>query len=167
MMHPHRKTQYRSMQTTNELDEVLNYTGKHIYEGMDEAFQRDRRMLLYALTWPAAWLDSQALRMHREDYRRMLMDKLEQIHAHGDPARYRAYFPKYLLKCLQDHCHYHHETLYRELKHASYSIEEIVKNIQTGPNNHTAVLAQAHALLRQSHRNKAAPAPNKQMTLAL
>ena len=75
--------------------------------------------------------NSQALRMHSQDYRRMLMDKLEQIHAHGDPARYRAYFPKYLLKCLQDHCHYHHETLYRELKHASYSIEEIVKNIQT------------------------------------
>ncbi len=135
-MHPHRKTQY-SMQTTNELDEVLNYTGKHIYEGMDEAFQRDRRMLLYALTWPAAWLDSQALRMHREDYRRMLMDKLVQITQNGDPQRYRAYFPKYLLKCLQDHCHHHHETLYRELKHASYSIEEIVKNIQTGPGTTT------------------------------
>ena len=52
---------------------------------------------MYALTWPAAWLDSQALRMHSKDYRRMLMEKLEQIHAHGDPACYRAYFPRYLL----------------------------------------------------------------------
>ena len=155
------------MQTTNELDTVLRYIRKHIYEDMNEAFQRDRRRLLYALTWPAAWLDSQALRMHSQDYRRMLMDKLEQIHAHGDPARYRAYFPKYLLKCLQDHCHYHHETLYRELKHASYSIEEIVKNIQTNPDNHTTVLAQAHALLRQKQRNKDTTAPTKQMTLGL
>jgi len=91
------------MQTTNELAEVLRYIHKHIYEECSEAFQNDRRRLLYALTWPAAWLDSQALRMHRKDYRGMLMDKLEQIHAHGNPARYRAYFPKYLLKCLQDH----------------------------------------------------------------
>ena len=56
-------------------------------------------MLLYALTWPAAWLDSRALRMHRQDYQRML---IVQITRHGDPERYRAYFPKYLLKCLQD-----------------------------------------------------------------
>ncbi len=165
-MHPHRKTQY-SMQTTNELDTVLHYIRKHIYEQGNETFQRDRRMLLYALTWPAAWLDSQALRMHRKDYQRMLMDKLEQITRHGDPARYRAYFPRYLLKCLQDHCHHHHETLYGELKHASYSIEEIVKNIQTGPDNRTTVLAEAHALLRQGHRKKDTTVPTGQMTLGL
>mgnify|MGYP000622127338 CR=1 FL=1 len=166
-MHPHRKTQY-SMQTTNELGEVLRYIRKHIYQqGNSEAFQRDRRRLLYTLTWPAAWLDSQALRMHSQDYQHMLMDKLVQITRHGDPARYKAYFPRYLLKCLQDHCHHHHETLYRELKHASYSIEEIIKNIQTGPDNHTIVLAQAHALLRQKQRNKDTSAPTKQMTLGL
>ena len=164
-MHPHRKTQFH-MQAT-ELDSALRYIGKHFYDRNNGQFQRDRRMLLYALTWPAAWLDSQALRMHSKDYQCMLMDKLAQIRAHGDPARYRAYFPKYLLKCLQDHCHHHHETLYRELKHASYSIEEIVKNIQTGTDNHTTVLAQAHALLRQSHRNKDTTAPTKQMTLGL
>ena len=155
------------MQTTNELDAVLRYIGKHIYKDNDASFQRDRHRLMYALTWPAAWLDSQGLRMHSKDYQRMLLDKLKQIHAHGDPARYRAYFPKYLLKCLQDHCHHHHETLYRELKHASYSIEEIIKNIQTGPDNHTTVLAQAHALLRRSHRNKDTTAPTTQMTLGL
>ena len=165
-MHPHLKTQY-SMQTTNELDAVLRYIRKHIYQEGSEAFQRDRRRLLYALTWPAAWLDSRALRMHPKDYQRMLMNKLEQIYAHGDPARYRAYFPRYLLKCLQDHCHHHHETLYRELKHASYSIEEIVKNIQTGTDNQTIVLAQAHALLRQKQLNKDTSAPTKQMTLGL
>ena len=149
------------------LDSVLRYIGKHIYKDNTSAYARDQRMLLYALTWPAAWLDSQALRMHREDYQRMLMDKLKQIHAHGDSARYGAYFPRYLLKCLQDHCHRHHQTLYRELKHASYSIEEIVKNIQTSTDNHTIVLAQAHALLRQTQRNKDTNAPNKQMTLGL
>ena len=153
---------------TNELEPVLHYIGKHIYEQSSESFQHDRRRLLYALTWPAAWLDSQALHMHSQDYQRMLMDKLGQITRHGDPAHYRAYFPKYLLKCLQDHCHHHHETLYRELKHASYSIEEIVKNIQSNrPDNHTIVLAQAHALLRRSRHNKDTTAPTKQMTLGL
>ena len=165
-MHPHRKTQY-SMQTTNELGEVLRYIRKHIYQGNDGNYGRDRRMLLYALTWPAAWLDSQALRMHPKDYQRMLMDKLEQITRHGDPARYRVYFPKYLLKCLQDHCHHQHETLYRELKHASYSIEQILDHLQSSQPEHTTVLAQAHALLRRSHRNKDTTAPTKQMTLGL
>ena len=155
------------MQTTNELNKVLRYIGKHIYKDNDASFQRDRHRLLYALTWPAAWLDSQGLRMHSKDYQRMLLDKLKQIHAHGDPARYRAYFPKYLLKCLQDHCHHHHETLYRELKHASYSIEEILHHLQNSQPEHTTVLAQAHALLRRSHRNKDTTAPTTQMTLGL
>ena len=165
-MHPHRKTQYRNMQT-NELDPVLHYISKHIYEDRNRSFQKDRRNLLYALTWPAAWLDSQALRMHLKDYQRMLMDKLEQIHAHGDPQRYRAYFPRYLLKCLQDHCHHHHETLYRELKHASYSIEHILDSLQSRRHEHTTVLAQAHALLRRNNHKKDTTAPTKQMTLGL
>jgi hypothetical protein len=106
--------------------------------------------------------------MHSQDYRRMLMDKLRQIHAHGDPARYRTYFPKYLLKCLQDHCHYRHETLYRELKHASYGIEHILERLQNSQTEKTTVLAQAHALLSRSHRNnKDTPAPTRQMTLGL
>ena len=146
---------------------VLCYIRKHIYEDNISDYQRDQRMLLYALTWPAAWLDSQALRINPEDYRRMLLDKLEQIHAHGNPARYKAYFPRYLLKCLQDHCHHHHETLYTKLKHASYSIEEIVKNIHANPDNYTTVLAQAHAIMRQSYRSKNTTAPTKQMTLGL
>ena len=105
--------------------------------------------------------------MHAKDYRHMLMDKLEQIHTHGDPAHYRAYFPRYLLKCLQDHCHHHHETLYKELKHASYSIEHILDTLQSSQPEHTTVLAQAHAMLRQSHRNEDTTAPTKQMTLSL
>ena len=152
---------------TNELDPVLRHIGKHIYADRSEAFQSDRPALLYALTWPAAWLDSQALRMHSQDYQRMLMDKLGQITRHGNPAHYRAYFPKYLLKCLQDHCHHHHQTLYRELKHASYSIAEILKTIEASQPDYTTVLAQAHALLPRSHRNKHTTAPTRQITLGL
>ena len=152
---------------TNELQPVLRYIGKHIYGQDSGTFQRDRRALLYALTWPAAWLDSQALRMHAQDYQRMLMDKLRQITWHGDPKRYRAYFPKYLLKCLQDHCRHHHETLYRELKHASYGIESIIESLQSNHPEHTTVLAQAHALLRQKHHTNNTTAPTTQMTLGL
>ena len=93
--------------------------------------------------------------------------KLKQIHTHGDPARYRAYFPRYLLKCLQDHCHHHHETLYKELKHASYSIEHILDSLQHNQHEHTTVLAQAHALLSRSHYKKDTHARAKQMTLGL
>ena len=153
----------------NELDPVLRYIGTHIYQDNSDAFQRDRRRILYALTWPAAWLDSQALRMHAKDYQCMLMDKIVQIVRHGNPQRYRAYFPKYLLKCLQDHCNYHQERLYSELKHLSYSIEDLIDCLQNStPPESTTVLAQAHALLRRKQRQKNTTAPtDQQMTLGL
>lgn len=53
----------------------------------------DQRMLLYALTWPAHWLERRGLFCSPHRYRTLIADRLDAIRAHGDHARYSAYFP--------------------------------------------------------------------------
>jgi len=163
-MHPRPRT--TRTPSKNELSPVLKHIRERFYPGRSPDFHRDRRALLRALTWPAAWLDSQALTITAEDYNRLLLKKLRQIEKHGNPAHYRAYFPKYLMKALQDHCRHHHEAIYLKLKHASYTIDQIAGQIErTGRNQHTQTMAAAHQLLCQNPRSH--KTNNDQMTLGL
>jgi hypothetical protein len=154
------------MHSSNDLHPALNYIKEHFYANNTPTFHRDRRQLLRALTWPAAWLDRQALIITPEDYNRLLLKKLRQIKTHGNPSHYQAYFPKYLMKALQDHCSHHQEAIYLKLKHASYTIDHLTKNIQSAkPNQHTQTMAAAHGLLRQKQRSQ--KNNSQQMTLGL
>jgi len=58
-------------------------------------------MLLYAITWPATWLNRRGLPITPQAYENLLTQRLDDIAHHGDPKRYRAYFPRYLLKAIQ------------------------------------------------------------------
>lgn len=154
--------------SSHDLYPILKYIQKHFYADKHSTFQRDRRQLLRALTWPAAWLDRQALTITAEDYNRLLLKKLRQIQKHGNPAQYRNYFPKYLMKALQDHCRYHREAIYLKLKHAGYTIDQIAGDIaKTKHAEHTGVLAQAHDLLGQNRHKQADQNTTNQMTLGL
>jgi hypothetical protein len=145
---------------------LTQHIREHFYADRPEDYHRDRRQLLRALTWPAAWLDRQALTITAEDYNRLLLKKLHQIRRHGDPKHYKAYFPKYLMKALQDHCRHHQEAIYLKLKHASYTIDQIAGSIgNAGQNQHTDTLAKAHQLLRQNPRSQ--QNNTDQMTLGL
>lgn len=86
-------------------------------------FYRDRRALVRALTWPALWLDRRGVYCSQARYRALLVARIEAIQLHGVSRRYGAYFPAYLLKCLQDWFAWHGEELYLELKHARNAIE--------------------------------------------
>ena len=120
----------------------------------DKAFYEDRRMLLYALTWPAKWLDQRGLQMDAEQYEELLAQRLNAIVQHGDPKRYQRYFPRYLLKCLQDWFAHHGEELYEDLKHVRnqlYRIEALLEACASEKaKNIVTPMAQAHTIL--SHR---------------
>lgn len=163
-MHPRQKTK-----STHDLYPVLQYIRKHFYKNNDTRYHTDRRMLLYALTWPAAWLDKHALRTTPEHYQKLLTEQLHQIKQHGNPKHYGQYFPRYLLTCLQRWIHHNQHTLYQQLKHASHSIEQIAQDIAAilPQHNHTTVLAEAHQLLRQNYRRKNSKTPSNQITLGL
>lgn len=164
------------MHSSHDLYPILKYIQKHFYADTLSTFHRDRRQLLRALTWPAAWLDRQALVITPEDYNKLLLKKLRQIQKHGNPSHYRpvqsgaegAYFPKYLMKALQDHCRHHREAIYLKLKHAGYTIDQIATDIaKTKHAEHTNVLAQAHDLIGQNRHKQADQNTTDQMTLGL
>lgn len=119
----HRKAVPGVERTAQDLLELVRV---HFYAGSQPAqFHRDRRMLLYAVTWPAVWLERRGLFCSQRRYKTLIAERLDAIRAHGEPARYGAYFPAYLLKCLQDFFQRHGDDLYVELKHVRNALESL------------------------------------------
>jgi hypothetical protein len=124
-------------------------------------FHRDRRMLLYALTWPAVWLERHGLTCPPARYQALVGDRLAEIAVHGDPARYGTYFPAYLLKCLQDWFQHHGEELYDELKHIRNALNQVLASVRLATAvqhdaQHIELLAATHRLIhgRRAHRER-------------
>ena len=125
----------------------------------DKRFYEDRRMLLYALTWPAKWMDQRGLQVGAQQYERLITERLKSIAQYGRPERYQRYFPGYLLKCLQDWFAYHGDELYEELKHVRnqlYRIEALLNSQHTAEVAEDIVtpMAKAHAILMSQCRHK-------------
>lgn len=124
----------------------------------EKRFHQDRRMLLYALTWPATWLDQRGLPITSQAYQRLLSQRLEDIAKHGDPSRYHDYFPRYLLKTIQDWFAHHGEALYEELKHVRNQLCEIEallqQNTSESAEDIVTPMAKAHAVLELQNRRE-------------
>lgn len=132
-------------------------------------FHRDRRMLLYALTWPAVWLERRGLTCSAIRYQALLADRLAEIALHGDPARYGAYFPTYLLKCLQAWFQHHGDELYDELKHIRNALDLVLASARFAATvqrdaQHVELLASAHRLIR-AEREKRQQSDGHQLSL--
>jgi hypothetical protein len=129
-------------------------------------FHRDRRMLLYALTWPATWLERRGLTCPPGRYRRLIDERLAAIAAHGDPACYGAFFPRYLLKCLQDFFARHGDDLYGDLKHIRNALDQVLASARFAARvrddaRQLDVLVATHRFLHarhQTHRSRPDPA---------
>jgi len=125
-------------------------------------FHRDRRMLLYALTWPALWLERRGLTCPAVRYHALLADRLTAIAAHGDPTRYGAYFPAYLLKCLQDWFERYGVALYGELKHLRNALDQVLASARFAATVqrdalHVELLAATHRLIRAEREKRPTP----------
>jgi hypothetical protein len=137
--------------------DLLEAVRVQFYAGSQPAqFHRDRRMLLYALTWPAHWLDRRGLFCSPHRYRSLVADRLDAIRAHGDPARFGAYLPSYLLKCLQDFFDRHGDELYCELKHIRNALDCLQATLAkcqraSEQSRHIEAIAAAHRILRNGY----------------
>ena len=132
-------------------------------------FHRDRRMLIYALTWPAGWLEHRALTCSAARYHALIVERLADIAVHGDPALYGAYFPAYLLKCLQDWFQHHGEGLYDELKHIRNALDQVLASARFAAGvqrnaQHTELLAATHRLI-QTRRPQREKRDGRQLSL--
>ena len=148
--------------TEAAVQHLLEEVRCRFYAGRPERnFHRDRRMLLYALTWPASWLECRGLTCSAMRYRGLLADRLAVIAAHGDPTRYGAYFPSYLLKCLQDWFDRYGDDLYGELKHIRNALDQVLASTKFAATvqrdaQHVEFLAATHRLIRaQRHHPRA------------
>ncbi len=133
------------------------------------SFHRDRRMLLYALTWPAVWLERRGLTCSSTRYHDLVAVRLAEIALHGDPSRYGAYFPSYLLKCLQDWFQHHGDALYDELKHIRNALDQVLASARFAVTvqcdaKHVELLASAHRLFR-AQREKRPQSDGRQLSL--
>lgn len=151
----------------DSLVELLHDVRLRFYATHPAAFQRDRRRLIYALTWPALWLERRGLFCSPQRYRTLVVERLDAIRAHGEPIRYGAYFPTYLLKCLQDFLDRHGDELHRELKHLRNALDVVVCSLRFADKavvqaRQIEALAQAHRFLRTKP-----PAPSDPNQLAL
>lgn len=135
-------------------DELLQSVRLRFYAGRSGDYHRQRDRLLHALTWPATWLDERGLTCAPQRYQELIAARLDAIAAHGDPSRYGAYFPAYLLKCLQDWFDRHGDALYGELKHIRNALDQLLASARF------AARVQRHArqldLLVSTHRLLAA-----------
>ena len=144
------------------IEELLTAVHQRFYAAHPPRdFHRDRRRLLYALTWPATWLERRGLTCCARRYHALVAERLADIAVHGDPARYGAYFPTYLLKCLQDWFQHHGDELYNELKHIRNALDQVLASARFAAAvqrdaQHIEVLAATHRLLqaRRAQREK-------------
>lgn len=127
-------------------------------------YHRDRQRLLHAVTWPATWLDERGLTCSPPRYQTLIEERLQAIAAHGNPAAYGAYFPAYLLKCLQGFFDRHGDELYSELKHIRNALDQLLASARFAGRvqrhaHHLDLLVSTHRLIesRRVHRVSAAP----------
>lgn len=149
-------------------DELLQSIRLRFYAPRPADYHRDRRWLLHAVTWPATWLEQRGLTCSPQRYQTLIDERLHAIGAHGDPVLYSAYFPSYLLKCLQDWFNCHGDQLYDELKHIRNALDQLLASARFAERvqrhaRHLDLLVSTHRLeLRRATR---APAANDQLTL--
>jgi hypothetical protein len=157
-------------QTGEAVQKLLLAVERRFYAALPKGdFHRDRRMLVYAITWPSTWLKCRSLTCSPARYNQLIAERLEAIAAHGDPGRYGAYFPAYLLKCLQDWFQHHGDELYDELKHIRNALDQVLTSARFAANvqrdaHHVDVLASAHRLI-QAKRASRAKRDARQMSL--
>ncbi len=98
-----RNTSANTEATPVDVDELLKNIRDQFYtEATAKKFFQDRDRLLYAITWPATWLQQRGVTWSGQRYTQTLFDLFQQIKRHGATGEIQ-YFPGYLLKVIQDH----------------------------------------------------------------
>ena len=147
-------------------EELLLAVRLRFYTHRIADYHRDRQRLLYAVTWPAAWLDERGLTCAPQRYQTLIEERLQVIAAHGDCTRYDAYFPAYLLKCLQDWFDRYGEELYSELKHIRNALDQLLASARFAERvqrhaRHLDVLVSTHRLIEHRLAERKTSAPNQ------
>lgn len=154
------KTHPRRSVAQEVIDTLLEQIAREHYEGPnDRNYHAHRRGLIHAICWPANWFQQRAIHLSDARYKSIIEQRLREIREHGNSSKVQAYFPKYLLSCLQNHFLHQGDSIYEQYKHVRYSIEILLQklpDLQQSKTNEEMidVLSQAHRLTRPVRKKK-------------
>lgn len=140
------------------IDSLLGQIAREYYNGgKDTRYHAHRRGLIHAICWPATWFRQRAIHLSDARYKAIIEERLADIRIHGCADKARAYFPKYLLTCLQNHFLHRGDTLYEQYKHVRYSIEILLQKLPQLQQNKTQeemidVLSEAYFITKPVRR---------------
>ena len=122
---------HRSAAVAKEvIDSLLGQIAREHYNGPgDQNYHAHRRGLIHAICWPASWFQERSIHLSDARYKAIIQKQLREIHQHGNSSKAQAYFPKYLLTCLQNHFLYRGESIYEQYKHVRYTIEILLEKL--------------------------------------
>ena len=142
------------------IDTLLSQIAREYYNDCkDKRYHAHRRGLIHAICWPATWFRQRAIHLSDARYTAIIRESLAEIRIHGCAEKARAYFPKYLLTCLQNHFLHRGDDIYEHYKHVRYSIELLLQklpDLQQSKTNEEMidVLSQAHRITQPVRRAK-------------
>ena len=158
---------HRSAAVAKEvIDSLLGQIVREHYSGPgDRNYHAHRRGLIHAICWPASWFQERSIHLSDARYKAIIQKQLREIHQHGNSSKAQAYFPKYLLTCLQNHFLHRGDNIYEQYRHVRYSIEILLQklpDLQQSKTNEEMidVLSQAHRITRPVRKKK----PSKDCT---
>lgn len=142
------------------IDLLLDQIAREYYSGPgDRDYHAHRRQLIHAICWPATWFQERCIHLSDSRYKAIIQKQLREIRRHGDGKKARAYFPKYLLSCLQNHFLYRGDSIYERYKHVRYSLERLLEKLSDYQPHKTNeemidVLSEAHRITRPTRKKK-------------
>ena len=162
-------TSHKKQITEDMVEQMLHHIHTRFYAD-SKTFYRDRKMLLYSITWSAKWLSQRGLSTSKDKYQSLIFEILQNVLTHGKVDNYQTYFPRYLLKSIQNHLIHNEDKLYTELKHIRNYLQSVLQNHnirqQYDENEQMIqVLTQVHSITKPSKSKKLASNNPKQMLL--
>ncbi len=142
------------------IDTLLDQIAREYYGGpSDRDYHAHRRGLIHAICWPASWFQERAIHLSDSRYKAILQNQLREIRRHGDGKKARAYLPKYLLTCLQNHFLHQGDSIYERYKHVRYPLESLLEKLSDYQQYQTNeemidMLSQAHRITQPMRPKK-------------
>jgi hypothetical protein len=140
------------------IDALLGQIAREYYNaGKDKRYYAHRRGLIHAICWPATWFKQRSIHLSDARYKTIIQKQLREIGRHGNRSKVQAYFPRYLLTCLQNHFLHRAESIYEQYKHVRYSIEILLQKLPDLQQSKTHeemidVLSEAHRITRPTRK---------------
>ncbi len=149
------------------LEDLLAHVRAEFYAGKDAAFFSERKQLLKAITYPAAYLEKRnglpTPERYEEIFRKEIVAPLKK-HSKYVPLR-GSYWCAYFYQCVQHHIAKHWETYYEESKAIQRQVADVlhgllkIKSEQPAPEQRMSALVEVHrAVSSKGGRKKAEPA---------